>query len=164
MLLVGCHILSVSPHLLTVFSMMHTYAGLSIIALIIAFIIDQYGQKHKMVSVAFVLFLLSSIICDKLSIAEDNKRLHHTITPFIPDMIKYWEEGFEDVYAQRSSTEETAARQDKMELLQPDKPGIDGHYIVHHHTTPSGFCLWYCGFHLCLSLSDLHHLQDDYLW
>ncbi len=57
-------LIAVTPHIGTVFSMMHTYAGLSVIALLIAVGIDQYGRHRKFYFLYFPLFILSAVIID----------------------------------------------------------------------------------------------------
>ena len=58
-----CLIIAVGPHLGTVFSMMHIYAGLALIAVIIAYSISHI--KHiKPVAVAFVLWVIAALCID----------------------------------------------------------------------------------------------------
>jgi sporulation protein YlmC with PRC-barrel domain len=58
-----CLLIAVAPHLGTVFSMMHTYAGLAMIAIIIAFSISQVDHL-KPVVVAFVLWIIAAVLID----------------------------------------------------------------------------------------------------
>jgi hypothetical protein len=58
-----CLLIAVAPHLGTVFSMMHTYAGLAMIAIIIAFSISQVDHL-KPVVVAFVLWVIAALSID----------------------------------------------------------------------------------------------------
>lgn len=56
-----CLLIAVGPHLLTVFSMMHTYAGLVMIAIIIAHAVDKYNKPElNRVLMAFMFFLISA--------------------------------------------------------------------------------------------------------
>ena len=52
-----CLLIAVAPHLLTTFSMMHTYAGLAFITIMIAYSINTYKEQHKTLILSFVLFL-----------------------------------------------------------------------------------------------------------
>ena len=63
LLLILCFFILVSPHLITVVSIMHNYAALSIAALIIAFIVSQVNNK-KLLIVSFTLFLAAAIFTD----------------------------------------------------------------------------------------------------
>ena len=58
-----CLLIAVAPHLGTVFSMMHTYAGLAMIAIIMAFSISQVDHL-KPVAVAFVLWIIAAVLID----------------------------------------------------------------------------------------------------
>lgn len=57
-----CLFIAVAPHIGTVFSMMHTYAGMAMLAIIIAFLIDKYKKNLKPIYISFFLFCLSAII------------------------------------------------------------------------------------------------------
>ena len=58
-----CLLIAVSPHLLTVFSMMHTYAGLVFVALLVALGIEKYNNlKH--ISVTFILYIICALLID----------------------------------------------------------------------------------------------------
>ena len=59
-----CMLIAVGPHIGTVFSMMHTYAGLAMLAVMIAYSIDCYSEHRKPVIMAFILLLVSAIIID----------------------------------------------------------------------------------------------------
>ena len=59
-----CLIIAVGPHIGTIFSMMHTYAGLAMLAVLIAYSIDSYRQHIKPVIISFILFCISAIIID----------------------------------------------------------------------------------------------------
>lgn len=59
-----CMLIAVAPHLLTIFSMMHTYAGLPFVALLIANTTDEYKDHIKPVMASFLLFVLSAIMID----------------------------------------------------------------------------------------------------
>ena len=61
--LVICLIFAVAPHILTVFSMMHTYAGLPFAALIIATIIHKIPITKKW-KTAIVLYFIAAIFVD----------------------------------------------------------------------------------------------------
>lgn len=56
-------IIAVGPHIATVFSMMHTYAGLALLSIIIANSIHHYEQL-KFLLISFVFFVLSAIFID----------------------------------------------------------------------------------------------------
>jgi len=56
--------IAAAPHVLTVYSMMHTYAGLVMIAIITAHSITVCQQDIKLVTTAFVLFVIAAIIID----------------------------------------------------------------------------------------------------
>ena len=68
-----CLVIAVGPHLLTVFSMMHTYAGLSLLAIIIAYGIDLCKQQTKKTVIAFIIFLTASLAIDAHLINESIK-------------------------------------------------------------------------------------------
>lgn len=59
-----CLMIAVSPHILTVFSMMHTYSGLPFIAIIIAEAANRYQEQRKPLLSSFALFILTAIIVD----------------------------------------------------------------------------------------------------
>ena len=61
--LILCLLIAVAPHIFTVYSMMHTYAGLGIIAVIIAYVINSY-DKTTYLKWAFLSFLVSAIFID----------------------------------------------------------------------------------------------------
>lgn len=54
-------LIAVSPHIITVFSMMHTYAGLPMIVTMMAYAINKYEENTKAISVAFMLFAVSAL-------------------------------------------------------------------------------------------------------
>lgn len=68
-----CLVIAVGPHLLTVFSMMHTYAGLSLLAIIIAYGIDLCKPQTKKTVIAFIVFLTASLAIDAHLINESIK-------------------------------------------------------------------------------------------
>ena len=57
-------LLAVAPHIGTVFSMMHTYAGLAIVAIIIGYSIDYIKTYKKELVISFILFIIASFIID----------------------------------------------------------------------------------------------------
>ena len=59
-----CMLIAVGPHIGTIFSMMHTYAGLAMLAVMIAYSIDLYNEHRKPVVIAFILLCISAIIID----------------------------------------------------------------------------------------------------
>lgn len=59
-----CLLIAVAPHVGTIFSMMHTYAGMAMLAIMIAFAIDKYKDHLKPIYISFLLFCLSAIIID----------------------------------------------------------------------------------------------------
>ena len=58
-----CLFISIGPHIITVFSMMHTYAGLALLSIIMAYSLQSYKQ-HKYIILSFVLFVVSAIMID----------------------------------------------------------------------------------------------------
>ena len=66
-------VIAVGPHLLTTFSMMHTYAGLSLLMIMMAYGIDQCQQTKKNIITAFILFLTASLAIDAHLIHESIK-------------------------------------------------------------------------------------------
>lgn len=63
LLLIVCFFILVSPHLVTVVSIMHNYAALSMAALIIAFAVSHIDHK-KIVTVTFIFFLAAALFTD----------------------------------------------------------------------------------------------------
>lgn len=61
--LVFCLFIAVAPHLFTVFSMMHTYAGLALAAMIVGTIIQRTNHK-KWLKIAFISYFLAAIFVD----------------------------------------------------------------------------------------------------
>jgi len=59
-----CMLIAVGPHLLTTFSMMHTYAGLAFLCIIMANAIQSYQIITKPLIGAFLLFLTASFCID----------------------------------------------------------------------------------------------------
>ena len=59
-----CMLIAVAPHIGTIFSMMHTYAGLAMLSVMIAYSIDTYKEHIKPIGFSFILFCLSAIIID----------------------------------------------------------------------------------------------------
>ena len=57
-----CLLIAVAPHIGTVFSMMHTYAGMAMLTIMIACCIDKYKKHLKPIYISFLLFCLSAII------------------------------------------------------------------------------------------------------
>ena len=58
-------LIAVAPHVLTVFSMMHTYAGLALLAILIAYSIDTNQHSLKFIVASFLLFVVSSTIINR---------------------------------------------------------------------------------------------------
>ena len=58
-----CLLIAVAPHLGTVFSMMHTYAGLAFITIIIAYSISHI-DNIKPVAVVFILWIVTALLID----------------------------------------------------------------------------------------------------
>lgn len=58
-----CLLIAVAPHLFTVFSMMHTYAGMALLSIIIAYSIDK-NTSIKKVILSFILFCISAVCID----------------------------------------------------------------------------------------------------
>lgn len=61
--LVFCVILAALPHLLTVFSTMHSYAAHALWALLMAYIINSFKRK-KIILMTFIMYCLSATIVD----------------------------------------------------------------------------------------------------
>lgn len=59
-----CLLIAVAPHLFTVFSMMHTYAGMALLCILIAYSLNSYSHIHKKISVSFALFFFVSLLID----------------------------------------------------------------------------------------------------
>ena len=59
-----CLIIAVGPHLSTVFSMMHTYAGIAMIAIMTALSIDYTNNNFKPLSISFILWILAALLID----------------------------------------------------------------------------------------------------
>ena len=55
--------IAVAPHIFTVFSMMHAYAGLALAAIIIATVIDR-AKDLKILKIAFLLYFVAAIFVD----------------------------------------------------------------------------------------------------
>lgn len=63
--LILCFFILAAPHLLTLVSIMHNYAALSLAALLVAVIIQNINLKtYRMTIATFVLFLIAAIITD----------------------------------------------------------------------------------------------------
>lgn len=58
---ISCLVIAVAPHLGTVFSMMHIYAGLAMIAIMIAYAIS-HTEQIKTVAVAFGLWIAAALL------------------------------------------------------------------------------------------------------
>lgn len=56
-----CLFIAVGPHIITVFSMMHTYAGLSLIAVIIAFGI-HHQKSTKTILLSFIAWIITAFV------------------------------------------------------------------------------------------------------
>ena len=68
-----CLMIAVGPHILTCFSMMHTYAGLPLIAVIVANGVQHFKGNIKLFCGAFILFLISAIVIDLHLLDESYK-------------------------------------------------------------------------------------------
>lgn len=53
-----------APHVLTLFSTMHAYAALGIVALLIGYIISQSKHQQRLFTITFCLYVLSAVIVD----------------------------------------------------------------------------------------------------
>ena len=64
--LVLCLLIAVAPHVFTVFSMMHTYAGLAIAALIIGVVITKLKnlKTNKLIFLPFITYFISAVFVD----------------------------------------------------------------------------------------------------
>ena len=58
-----CLLFAVAPHIVTVFSMMHTYAGLVFVMILIAYSINAYNHRKKII-LSFFLFIISAVMID----------------------------------------------------------------------------------------------------
>jgi hypothetical protein len=63
LLLFACFLILVLPHLITVVSMMHNYAGLSVAAVIVGLVVNHLTSKRAVV-VCFTLFLATALFTD----------------------------------------------------------------------------------------------------
>ncbi len=72
-----CLLIAVAPHVLTIFSMMHTYAGMSILTMIIAYSIHHTHTKGKRIIISFVLFFIEALLIDSHLI---NASIHSGLT------------------------------------------------------------------------------------
>ena len=59
-----CLIIAVGPHLITVYSMMHTYAGLSFVCILFANAINDYKNHTKKLIYTYCLFIITAIGID----------------------------------------------------------------------------------------------------
>jgi len=59
-----CLFIAVGPHIITVFSMMHTYAGMALIAVITAFAIHQYQGIPKTLFLSAFLWGITALVID----------------------------------------------------------------------------------------------------
>ncbi len=59
-----CLLIAVAPHIFTVFSMMHTYAGMALLCIIIAYLVDKYSSINKILIISFILFFITSLYID----------------------------------------------------------------------------------------------------
>lgn len=59
-----CMLIAVGPHLLTIYSMMHAYAGLSFFAIIVAHVAERYRKKKRPLFFVFLLYILSAVLID----------------------------------------------------------------------------------------------------
>jgi len=59
-----CLLIAVGPHLITIYSMMHTYAGLSLVCILIANAIDSYKNNTKGIICAYTVFILTALAID----------------------------------------------------------------------------------------------------
>ena len=67
-----CLLIAVAPHLLTVFSMMHAYAGLAMVAVMTACLMDT-GRHGKETMLFFLLFAVNAVFIDAHLISESVK-------------------------------------------------------------------------------------------
>lgn len=64
LILIIAAFLVATPHLLTLFSTMHAYAALGIVALLLGYIINQNKHQRRLFSIAFLLYTVSAIMVD----------------------------------------------------------------------------------------------------
>ena len=68
LILIACFIIVASPHLITLVSIMHNYAPLSMTSMIVAYLISKINNNKWLISF-FSIYLLSALLTD----------IHHTI-------------------------------------------------------------------------------------
>lgn len=68
-----CLLIAAAPHLLTIYSMMHVYAGLLFITILIAYSVNKYGNNIKHIFASFVLFIIAAFIIDSHLWYESNE-------------------------------------------------------------------------------------------
>lgn len=59
-----CLLIAVSPHILTTFSMMHTYAGVIFVVILVAYSIDTYQDQLKSYTLSLILFIIAALAID----------------------------------------------------------------------------------------------------
>lgn len=59
-----CMLIAVGPHLLTIFSMMHTYAGLPMLAIIVALSINNNNKINNTLIISFVIWIITAMAID----------------------------------------------------------------------------------------------------
>ena len=64
LLLILCFFIVASPHLITLVSIMHNYAALSMAALIVAALLSNTPKSHKLTSILFTLFISAALFTD----------------------------------------------------------------------------------------------------
>lgn len=57
-------LMAASPHLLTVFSTMHAYAALGLVALLVGRVIDHDAARRRTLAITFALYMLSALMVD----------------------------------------------------------------------------------------------------
>ncbi|MGI6243719.1 MAG: hypothetical protein ACOYJK_09355 [Prevotella sp.] len=62
--LIVAALLAAAPHLLTLFSTMHAYAALGVVALLLAYIVYQDSSNRRRIAITFLLYSLSAVMVD----------------------------------------------------------------------------------------------------
>ena len=86
LLLVLCQLIAVAPHIFTVFSMMHTYAGLAIAAIIVGTVVEATPYV-RFFRFAFALYLTAAVFVD-LHLWHESYRSGLTGKTMAQDIVK----------------------------------------------------------------------------
>lgn len=75
--LIICFLTAASPHLLTLFTTMHSYAGLGMASLLVAHLVNEYCGKRKHIIILFAIYVANCLFVD----------FHHWIKSYQSGMI-----------------------------------------------------------------------------